>query len=434
MVSKLLPLSAWAALLAGTVPAMAVDPVLPLASSSFAMTANGAIVERFYSSRKEAPMWLRDAAATDQLLTTLRNGPIDGFDAGPALAAEAEAQVLRARAGDAVAAKAAERLLSTAWLRYLEALHAPVGGVIYGDNSVRARVPAPLYSLQQATKAPSLAVHISEVSRLNPIRAQLRDAALREAALPGGGQSAVLKANLDRARMLPATGRFVMVDVPSARLWMYEDGKPVDSMKVVVGNNDYRTPMIASVIYYATLNPYWHVPNHLVIKTVAPGVIKQGAAYLKSRGYEIVDRWANDAAIVSPATIDWKAVAAGTVQVKVRQRPNGLNSMGKMKFPFPNPEGIFLHDTPSRQHFAKSDRAISNGCIRLEDARRFGRWLLGSDPTTLSSLPEQHVQLPRSVPVYVTYLTARPDGTAIAYSKDVYGLDRSFGSAKIAAQ
>lgn len=398
------------------------------------MTSNGALVDRFHAGRNEAPLWLRDVGATDQLLALLRTATVDGFAAGPALAVEAEAQVVRARAGDAAASKSAERLLSSAWLRYLDVLYAPVPGVIYGDAWVRSRVPPPAYSLQQLAKAPSLAVAVNDVARLNPIRAQLREAALREAALPGGGQSAMLTANIDRARMLPATGRYVMVDVPSARLWMYEDGKPVDSMKVIVGMNEYRSPMIASVIHYATLNPYWHVPDHLVRKTVAPGVIKGGAAYLKTRGYEIVDRWHNDAAIVSPDTIDWKAVVAGTAQVKVRQKPGGANSMGKMKFPFPNGEGIYLHDTPSKQHFAETNRAISNGCIRLEDARRFGRWLLGSDPTTMSKLPEQYVQLPRGVPVYVTYFTARPEGGTIAYHKDVYGLDQLSGSRIVSAQ
>ena len=407
---------------------------MPGASSSFAMTTNGALVDRFHADRKDSPMWLRDAPAVDQLLGLLRTSAVDGFAAGPALAAEADGLLVGARAGDAAAAKSAERLLSSAWLRYVEVLYSPVPGVLYGDSFVRARVPAPMYSLQQAARAPSLAAHISEASRVNPIRAQLREAALAEAKLPGGGKSAILAANLDRARMLPATGRFVVVDVPSARLWMYENGQPVDSMKVVVGTIKYQTPMIASVIYYATLNPYWHVPDHLVNKVVATGYAKQGAAYLKSRGYEIVDRWANDAAIIPPDQVDWKGVAAGTVHIKVRQKPNGLNSMGKMKFPFPNPEGIFLHDTPAREHFAKADRDISNGCIRLEDARRFGRWLFGTDPATMSSLPEQFVQMTRGVPVYVTYLTARPEGATIAYSKDVYGFDRVAGSRIVSAK
>ena len=97
--------------------------------------------------------------------------------------------------------------------------------------------------------------------------------------------------------------------------------------------------------------------------------------------------------------------------------------MGKMKFNFANPEGIYLHDTPNKALFAQSNRALSNGCIRLEDAKRLGRWLMGRDPTTITATPEQHVSLPQGVPVYVTYLTAQPHIGEAALARDVYGWD-----------
>ena len=440
MVWKLLIVTASAALLAAANPALAADPVLPSASSRFALTSNGAVVDQFHAGRKDAPMWLRDAAAVDQLLGLLRTSTIDGFAAGPALAAEADALLVRARAGDAAAAKSAERLMSSAYLRYIEVLYAPVQGVIYGDNYVRPRVPAAAYSLQQAARAPSLAVLINEVTRVNPMRGELRAAALREAALPGGGQSAMLIANMDRARMLPATGRFVMVDVPSARLWMYENGQAVDSMKVVVGKNEIekksgsnlQTPMIASVMYYTIFNPYWHVPDHLVRLNIAPAVVKIGVNALKGNKYEVVDAWSSTANVVDPSTVDWKAVAAGTVHVKLRQKPSGENSMGKMKFPFPNPEGIFLHDTNHKDYFKKADRTLSNGCIRLEDAQRFGRWLNRGPSAAENSNAELAVAFPQGVPVYVTYLTARPEAGKIAYAPDVYGKDKAARGSAVA--
>ena len=97
--------------------------------------------------------------------------------------------------------------------------------------------------------------------------------------------------------------------------------------------------------------------------------------------------------------------------------------MGKMKFSFPNAENIYLHDTPSKELFAKSPRTFSNGCIRLEDANRFGRWLLGEDPVATSPDPEQFVKLPQGVAVYVTYLTALPSEGQILFADDVYGRD-----------
>ncbi len=95
-----------------------------------------------------------------------------------------------------------------------------------------------------------------------------------------------------------------------------------------------------------------------------------------------------------------------------------------MKFPFPNREGIYLHDTPKKLYFKETNRALSNGCIRVEDYRRLAYWLFGRDVAASSTDPEQHVSLPRGVPVYVTYLTMVPSETGMLSFKDRYGWDR----------
>jgi murein L,D-transpeptidase YcbB/YkuD len=106
-----------------------------------------------------------------------------------------------------------------------------------------------------------------------------------------------------------------------------------------------------------------------------------------------------------------------------------------MKFEFPNDRGIYLHDTPDRQLFSEAERAFSSGCVRLEDAPRLGRWLLGREAVAASSEPELNVALPTPVPVFLTYLTVRPgsDGT-LAYAPDVYGLDTAAEGQLAAAQ
>jgi murein L,D-transpeptidase YcbB/YkuD len=109
--------------------------------------------------------------------------------------------------------------------------------------------------------------------------------------------------------------------------------------------------------------------------------------------------------------------------VKVRQLPGATNSMGTVKFPFANGEGIYLHDTPDKDLFAQAQRTLSNGCVRLEDAPRLARWLMGSDPHAAGPAPEQTVRLPRGVPIYITYLTASPSGGDLTYLDDVYGRD-----------
>lgn len=235
-----------------------------------------------------------------------------------------------------------------------------------------------------------------------------------------------LLANLERVRSLPATGRFVLVDSGSQMLHMFENGQPVDQMKVVVGdkrNLGLPTPLIASIMHYLTFNPYWNVPGHLVRQKVAPGVLKQGAKYLKARGYEVMSDWTEEATVLDPASVDWKAVAAGTREVRLRQLPGPLNSMGKLKFPFPSGQDIYLHDTPQRDYFSLDRRDKSNGCVRLESAPRLARWLLGRDPVPPSSDPEIRTQLPQGVPVYLTYLTVKATPGGIAYLDDIYGWD-----------
>jgi murein L,D-transpeptidase YcbB/YkuD len=97
--------------------------------------------------------------------------------------------------------------------------------------------------------------------------------------------------------------------------------------------------------------------------------------------------------------------------------------MGAMKFSFENADDIFLHDTPHKELFAKAKRTLSLGCVRLEHADRLAQWLLGRDAAPPSDAPEQHVQIDKGVPVYLTYLTANVEEGKLAFATDVYGLD-----------
>ena len=100
------------------------------------------------------------------------------------------------------------------------------------------------------------------------------------------------------------------------------------------------------------------------------------------------------------------AVAAGNLKVYVRQRPGPANSLGHFKFDLPNGDGIYLHDTPKKELFAQDERNLSHGCVRLEDAPRLARWLLGKDPPAASA-PEENVLLPEPVPIMISYLDPR---------------------------
>jgi murein L,D-transpeptidase YcbB/YkuD len=202
---------------------------------------------------------------------------------------------------------------------------------------------------------------------------------------------------------IPVQGRYVLVDAASARLYMIEDGHVRDSMRVIVGKPETPTPQLKSVINYETLNPYWHVTADLTRSLIAANVLKQGDAYLTDRGYEVLSGWGPDAQVLSPESVDWKAVAAGNLKVYVRQRPGPANSLGHFKFDLPNGDGIYLHDTPKKELFAQEARNLSHGCVRLEDAQRLARWLLGKDPPAVSA-PEENILLPRPVPIMISYL------------------------------
>jgi murein L,D-transpeptidase YcbB/YkuD len=119
----------------------------------------------------------------------------------------------------------------------------------------------------------------------------------------------------------------------------------------------------------------------------------------------------------------------------MRQLPGGANVMGAVKFMMPNDLGIYLHDFPDKSLFARDDRHLSSGSVRLEDAARLGRWLYGGrGPAPRGSATEQILGLPEPVPVHIVYLTAFPSGAGIAFRRDVYGEDRGTGKAVLAAQ
>ncbi len=416
--------AAGAALIALSAPVFgASTPPVPVAIPAAADPG----VAAFYAQRRGALLWLAkgpDSAAMRELFLVLHRSSLDGFAGGPLLAAQAEGLIARAQ-GDPTALAVADQLLSMAWVRYVALLKRTPEGMIYADRWIEPRPESTQQALMLAAAAPSLAEHIRATANPNPFYTALRDAAWAQSQSSGLAPDSRLLASLDRARVLPAHGRYLVVDVASARLFMVENGAIGDSMKVIVGKPSSQTPMIASVIYYATLNPYWNVPPDLVRTLIAPRVVDQGIGYLKAHGYEVLTGFGDDATELSPSVVDWKAVAAGRETIRVRQQPGPGNSMGQIKFGFANDSGVFLHDTPNKGLFAGDGRNLSNGCIRLEDAQRLGRWLGGGDLTVTSNEPEQHLALPRPIPVFVTYLTAHVDNGQLSFVDDAYGRDSS---------
>ena len=417
--------------LSGTAVPLAAQPVAPAQVAPVPVVPASTVVApdiaAAYDTYHVQPIWFHggavDNAAVGQLISTLQRAPFDGFTDGPRLAAQVQTVVSQARL-DPASAASAERALSTAWVRYVQAIRRPTAGMIYAFPVLKPQGTRTEEILLTATAAPSLQAYLVNTARVNPIYSQLRDAAWAEAQANGNPTpDPRLLSNLDRVRSIPATGRYLVVDAGASMLTLYEGGQQLDSMKVITGTSDLPTPLIASMMYYITYNPYWHAPDHLVRKTIAPNVIHLGLKYFSARKYDVIDEWSENPTVIDPTTIDWKAAAAGTVHLKIRQGPGPLNSMGILKFPFPNPEDIYLHDTPDHAKFALENRNLSNGCVRVEDAKRLGRWLIGRDPVAPGTDPETRVQLPKGTPIYLTYVTAQVRDGKLSYLPDIYGWD-----------
>ncbi len=249
----------------------------------------------------------------------------------------------------------------------------------------------------------------------------------------------VLMINMERARRLPAPGelkRHIIVDAGSARILMYEDGTLVDSMRAVVGSAKTQTPMMAALIRYANVNPYWNLPPEFNVKMVAPRVLEQGVGYLSERKYEVFADYTEGAPMLDPALVDWQAVRDGKLLLRIRRGPGPGNSMGDIKFMMPNDLGIYLHDTHEKNVFRSDDRWISNGCVRVEDAQRLATWLFGAMPAVDDPSVETRVQLTEPVPVFLTYLTVAATADGVAFRKDPYERDtavlaRYFGAERL---
>jgi L,D-transpeptidase YcbB len=382
-------------------------------------------IAAFYAERGHRPLWVAGRALkpeAETLLRRLATAQADGLDPGRYGVAEIEEAVAAAATGDRNALARADLLLTRGYSAYARDLRGPPHrlSMRYIDAGLAPEAPEP-----QALLAAASAGEI----RLNPLYEALRrgyTAWRRANPRPAPGEEALIEANLARVRAIPPRqGRYIIVDTGSARLWMI-DGDTIDGpMRVIVGKPGMQTPELAGLIRYVALNPYWNMPPDLA-RDRARRVLREGPAFLARERLQILSDWGDRPRVLKPSQVDWRAVASGKVSLRLRQLPGGANVMGAIKFMLPNDLGIYLHDFPDKSLFARDDRRLSSGCVRVEDAPRLARWLFGGTaPSPRGAAPEQHVDLPEPVPVYMTYLTVLPDpGRGLAFQSDAYRRDR----------
>jgi len=383
-------------------------------------------IDQFLNQRQGRAFWFGSDNAAGALLALIEQSRLDDLNPSNYRVETLRYLAANTTSGSPRDLRNAEAAFSQVFVQYARDVARERNvGTLYVDPAVRPRPVSAARLLRVAAQAPSLANYVEQMSWMHPYYPALRGALAAE--LAGANEPRrvrLLVLNRDRARVLPrGPDAYILVNSAAARLDFYDAGKVQDTMRVVVGEAAQQTPMMAGMVRYAVLNPYWHVPPDLARTRLAPRVLSEGLIYLRKKGYEVVSNWSRTATIIPPDSVDWKAVAAGKKEVLVRQRPGPLNGMGEVKFMFPNDLGIYLHDTPGKALFQKSERTFSAGCVRLEDAQGLKRLILGDTPLVSSSKPEQYVPLKRPVPVFLAYLTAYPQEGKIVERPDVYKRD-----------
>lgn len=241
--------------------------------------------------------------------------------------------------------------------------------------------------------------------------------------------------NMERWRWLPASlgEKHIRVNIADFRMEVYEHDKLAYAARAIVGKPFRKTPVFSATLTYIVFNPYWTVPPVILKNDVLPAVRKD-VGYLATKRMKVLDQGGNE---VDPATIDWQNI--NPWKYTFRQEPGRDNSLGLVKFMFPNNYDVYMHDTPSKELFTRSERAFSSGCVRLQNPLDLAAYLLkGQDDWNREKIAKltapggtpYTVVLKKPLPVHLLYLTAwgEEDGT-IQFRKDVYSRDKAIARA-----
>ncbi|HEY4217253.1 MAG TPA: L,D-transpeptidase family protein [Gemmatimonadaceae bacterium] len=229
--------------------------------------------------------------------------------------------------------------------------------------------------------------------------------------VPADYRLAQIAANLERYRWLPRSlgSRYILVNVPQFHLIAFDSGKTSIEMKVIVGQEyqDKATPVFSDSMEYVVFRPYWNVTPDIAAKEIFPKAAAD-PNYLAANDMEVYSDHGRQA---------------------VRQRPGPKNSLGLVKFLFPNDYNIYLHDTPNHELFDKDVRAFSHGCIRVEKPDELAQWVLGwpedKVQAAMNGADNRSVTLPAKIPVYIVYFTTFVRDGQLNFGNDLYDRDNA---------
>ncbi len=244
--------------------------------------------------------------------------------------------------------------------------------------------------------------------------------------------------NLDRYKVLPKQmpKRYIWVNLPSYYLQVWEDDSLKLESRVVVGKPNTRTPLLTSTISDIVTYPQWTIPNSIILKEILPG-LKRNPGYLNRRGYMLM-KWNGET--IDPYSVNWAKYTKG-IPYRVVQGSGDANALGILKFNFPNKYSVYLHDTNQRYLFKNGNRALSHGCVRVQEWEKLAYYIADLDSTnyytdtafipkdsmkTWLQRKERHIIPVKSkIPVYFRYFTAAGKNGKVVFFEDIYGDDKA---------
>jgi len=240
----------------------------------------------------------------------------------------------------------------------------------------------------------------------------------------------LLEINLERMRWLPWDfgEKFIVCNIADQTVFMIQNRDTIFTTRAIVGREYRSTPVFEAEMNHLVFSPTWTIPPTILANDVIPAV-KKDINYLSSKNMQVIDRTGK---VISTNSIDWSKMSGRNFPYMIRQAPGPTNALGLVKFMFPNSYNVYMHDTPSRELFSRDDRALSSGCIRIQNPTELAEILLKDLDWDRSRIRaamelgrEQTVRLPEPIPVYIGYLTAWADQQGQTHFRnDLYNRDK----------
>jgi murein L,D-transpeptidase YcbB/YkuD len=393
--------------------------------------------EAFYQSQGNLPAWIDGDKKTPELkalIEALRHAEDHGLEPARYGTGQFQKAIEAADANkgafDITSVPELDARLTYAFLRYAADLLGWSGNpkAIDAQWVVKPKQDDLAARLNKALSSGQVAEALEELAPMHPQYKGLQTALVNERKNPTGHLDQ-LRMNLERWRWMPRDlgDRYILVNVPAYQMQVMEGEKPALAMRVIVGQPKTPTPLFSDEMTNIVFSPTWNIPETIIRKEMVPHQVND-PSYLERHDIEVVGTSGD---VVDLASVDWTDEQAVN-GMHFRQAPGPQNALGFVKFIFPNQFDVYLHDTPTRSLFSKPFRALSHGCIRIENPVALAQYLMRDRPEwtaerigdAMNGEREQAVPLKEHLPVHIGYWTAWVNGDgSVTYTDDPYKLD-----------